>query len=198
MRPSFRDVYMRTALDLAKRSTCRRLQVGCVIVTPDFRQVLSVGYNGNAHGLPNDCDSPEPGRCGCLHAEENAIIKCEPDRPKVVLCTHLPCVMCAKRLVQLGGVVSVFYANDYRIRDSEEIFKSRSIPCHQHQFTDDRLGSMRPSGTGEAMAEALAVDRPRPTPAEVYKAAHPASRLPPAQLTPVGGSMLDMGIKKRT
>ncbi|TME22926.1 MAG: hypothetical protein E6I67_04345 [Chloroflexi bacterium] len=60
------EVYMRMAEELAKRSTCARLQVGTVITTPDLTQVLGIGYNGNARGLPNRCDSTTPGACGCF------------------------------------------------------------------------------------------------------------------------------------
>src|SRR2546427_6241497 len=60
------EVYMRMAEELAKRSTCARLQVGTVIATPDLTQVLGIGYNGNARGLPNRCDSTTPGACGCF------------------------------------------------------------------------------------------------------------------------------------
>lgn len=76
-RPSFPEVYMRLALTLAARSTCRRLCVGTVITSTDYRKVLAVGYNGNAAGLPNTCDREEPGNCGCLHSEENAVINCD-------------------------------------------------------------------------------------------------------------------------
>src|SRR5258705_12778746 len=51
------EVYMRMAEELAKRSTCARLQGGTVITTADLTQVLGIGYNGNARGLPNRCDS---------------------------------------------------------------------------------------------------------------------------------------------
>jgi deoxycytidylate deaminase len=62
------EVYMRMAEELAKRSTCARLQVGSVIATSDLTQVLGIGYNGNARGLPNRCDSDQPGNCGCFVA----------------------------------------------------------------------------------------------------------------------------------
>jgi dCMP deaminase len=100
------------------------MKVGCAIVSVDFRQVLAVGYNGNATGLPNKCDSIEPGACGCLHAEENAVINCGAPRlqEKIVFCTHLPCKMCGKRLINLGGVKRVIYGRDYRIKDSLQLF----------------------------------------------------------------------------
>lgn len=123
VRPSFENIYMRLASMMAERSTCRRMSVGCAIVTPDFRQVLAVGYNGSAAGGKNDCDrhgAEAVGNCGCIHAEQNAVINCSAKRSegKVVFCTHLPCVTCAKFLINLGGVQSIYYLNDYRIKDS--------------------------------------------------------------------------------
>ncbi len=128
-RPSFQKIYLRLAQELAARSTCKRLQVGTVITTTDFRKVLAVGYNGNATGLPNTCDRDEPGNCGCLHSEENAVINCDSPRSveKIVFVTHLPCVQCAKRLINLGNVRAVYYINDYRVRDSAVLFEKVGI-----------------------------------------------------------------------
>ncbi len=108
-RISFNEIYMRFAEIIALRSTCTRLQVGSVITSIDYRKVLSIGYNGNATGLKNGCDSDEPGKCGCLHSEENAIINCDSPREqkKIFFVTHVPCVMCAKRIINLGNVVEV-------------------------------------------------------------------------------------------
>ena len=132
-RPSFPEIYTRLAFELAKRSTCRRLQVGTVITSVDFRKVLAVGYNGNASGLANFCDREEPGNCGCLHSEENACINCDSPRAmsKLVFVTHLPCVMCAKRLINLGGVEAIHYSVDYRKRDSVEILEGVGIKIEQ-------------------------------------------------------------------
>jgi dCMP deaminase len=120
MRPTFEEVYMQFAISISQRSTCSRLQVGAVITTTDFRKVLAIGYNGNASGLPNRCDSDEPGKCGCLHAEENAVINCDSPRivNKIFFCTHLPCTMCAKRIINLGNVKRVIFKDSYRVQDS--------------------------------------------------------------------------------
>jgi len=128
-RPAFSTIYMNLAVGLSARSTCRRLAVGCAIVSPDWRYVYGVGYNGNAAGLANDCDSDEVGKCGCIHAETNAVVNCSTPRSfeKVVLVTHLPCVACAKLLINLGGVQKVYYLNDYRIRDSVAILEKVGI-----------------------------------------------------------------------
>ncbi len=128
-RPGFEEIYMRLAITLGERSTCSRLQVGTVITSTDFRKVLAVGYNGNAAGLPNRCDRDAPGDCGCLHSEENAVINCDSPRyvEKLVFVTHLPCVMCAKRLINLGNVRSVFYGREYRSRESIALFEEVGI-----------------------------------------------------------------------
>ena len=132
-RPSFEQVYMNFAEAISQRSSCTRLQVGTVITTPDFRKVLSIGYNGNAAGLKNGCDREEPGNCGCLHSEENAVINCDSPRyvQKVIFVTHLPCAMCAKRIINLGNVIRVVFRHDYRRRDSIQIFRMGNIPVYQ-------------------------------------------------------------------
>ena len=132
-RPSFEAIYLELAKTLAERSSCDRLQVGTVITSTDYRKVLAVGYNGNASGLKNGCDRTEAGNCGCLHSEENAVINCDSPRfiEKIVFVTHLPCVQCAKRLINLGSVKKVYYGQDYRIRDSIELLNSVGILVEQ-------------------------------------------------------------------
>lgn len=108
-RASFPVIYMSLARSLAGRSSCAVDPVGAVITSADFRKVLAIGYRGNASGLPNRCDhASDP--CGCLHAEENAVIHCDASRsePKIVISSKLPCRMCAKRLINLGGVQDLY------------------------------------------------------------------------------------------
>ena len=141
MRPSFEKIYMDLAFQLARRSTCARLKVGTVITSKDYRKVLAVGYNGNASGLANKCDRDEAGNCGCLHSEENAVINCDSLRAtqKVVFVTHLPCVMCAKRLINLGGVEKIFFANQYRSQDSLFVLSQVSIEVvHFSDYFDEK------------------------------------------------------------
>lgn len=138
-RPTFESIYMAMAQLVAKRSTCSRLQVGCVITSLDYRYVYGLGYNGNASGLHNACDSKAPGACGCLHSEENAIINCRTSRAeaKVVFCTHMPCKMCAKRLLNLGGVKGVFYAEEYRLTEGIDLLQSAGVETvHWTQVND--------------------------------------------------------------
>ena len=133
-RPSFEDVYMEFAELISKRSTCKRLSVGTVITTTDYRKVLAVGYNGNATGLENSCDRDEPGNCGCLHSEGNAVINCDAPREteKYVFVTHLPCSMCAKRLINLGNVRKIVYKNSYRNSEALDILEQVGIPVFQY------------------------------------------------------------------
>ncbi len=124
---------MRLAFSMSERSTCARMKVGCVITSNDYRQVFAVGYNGSAAGGPNDCDrhgEAAVGSCGCIHAEQNAVINCVAPRrePKIVFCTYLPCVTCAKFLINLGNVQRVYYETDYRIRDAVEWLSRAGIP----------------------------------------------------------------------
>ena len=132
-RPTFPQIYMRLAFALAERSTCKRLKVGTVITSTDFRKVLAVGYNGNATGLPNTCDRDEPGNCGCLHSEENAVINCDSPRetPKFACVTHMPCSACAKRLINLGNVQKVYFGHLYRSSDSVALFDTTHIVISQ-------------------------------------------------------------------
>lgn len=108
------EVYMRMAEELAKRSTCARLKVGTVITDAALENVVAIGYNGNAKGFPNRCDSAVPGSCGCLHSEMNALVKAPGGmKDKVVFVTDSPCVMCAKLMIN-SGVSHVFYRRPYR------------------------------------------------------------------------------------
>ena len=132
-RPAFEDIFLTLAHHLARRSTCRRLQVGTVITTTDFHKIVAIGYNGNARGLPNRCDRDEKGNCGCLHSEENAVIHCDTPREqkKYVFVTHLPCARCAKRLINLGSVQRVFYHLDYHDHSSLQILSQGGVEVVQ-------------------------------------------------------------------
>jgi deoxycytidylate deaminase len=88
------EVYMRMAEELAKRSTCARLQVGTVITDRTLEHVLGLGYNGNARGFPNECDTDTPGACGCIHSEQNRNPYRKPDGLEVL---------------QRGGVKTIHY-----------------------------------------------------------------------------------------
>ena len=131
------EVYMRMAEELAKRSTCSRNQVGSVITNADLTQVLGIGYNGNARGLPNRCDRIEPGRCGCIHSEANALIKAGAAIPdKVMFVTVSPCAMCAKLIVNTQ-VSRIFYRVAYRDSEGIDLIRRVGIEvCHYDQWSE--------------------------------------------------------------
>lgn len=121
-RPSKEDIFLQFAELLARRSTCQRLAVGAVVTDEAMLQVLGIGYNGNARGLSNSCDDPlAPGRCGCLHAEINALLKAPGALPnKVLFTSHAPCAGCAKAILN-AGVARVVYREAYRSRAGLEL-----------------------------------------------------------------------------
>lgn len=135
VRMSKEEMYMRMALILSARSTCRRIgsdgmqkKVGCVIANNDLSNVLSVGYNGNATGLPDECSNPDaPGNCGCLHAEENAISKCQArERDKILFSTDSPCERCAKFIIN-NGFEKVYFLREYRISTGLDLLRQVGI-----------------------------------------------------------------------
>jgi dCMP deaminase len=131
------EVYMRMAEELAKRSTCARLQVGSLITTGDLTQVLGIGYNGNARGLPNRCDSSEPGACGCLHSEQNCLIKAGAQTPgKVMFVSASPCVMCAKMIINTN-VTRVYYREAYRDPAGLDVLRQGGVEViHYNRWHD--------------------------------------------------------------
>lgn len=121
---------MDIADNLSKMSYDPKFQVGCVVTSEDFQEVFSVGINGNASGFPNERDSMECGDSGFIHAEENAAIKCSIGRkePKNVFVNYLPCEKCAKIVIMLGSVKSVFFRHFYGEESRTlEIFQSAGV-----------------------------------------------------------------------
>lgn len=127
-RPTLIDAMMGMAELVALRSTCARAQVGVVITDVSMRQVLSYGYNGNWAGGPNECDGTGVGACGCIHAEENALIKLSSDAHELRLFTTVsPCLMCAKRIINQGRITRVHYGQPYRDGSGLELLPKAGI-----------------------------------------------------------------------
>lgn len=121
MQPDLSDRYrlklgkmMAFAQSLASLSCCKRLQVGCIVVPPDFSNVLSIGYNGPPSGLPNDQCSSDAGSCGCVHAEANAIVKLGACSNAMLLCTDSPCMSCTGLIINSKKISHVVYLREYR------------------------------------------------------------------------------------
>lgn len=127
-RLSFDTIFMDFAKSLSHRATCLRAQVGCVVVTSDNHRILSMGYNGSYIGGPNTCDSDEPGNCGCIHAEDNCLIKMNFNETieKKMYTTTSPCTFCSKRIIN-AKINEVIYLNEYRKTDGLKILMSSGI-----------------------------------------------------------------------
>lgn len=134
-RPSLDEYFMKIASVVATRSTCLRHQVGSVIVRD--KRIISTGYNGAPTGLPHclEIGCPREGvesgtyheRCRAVHAEQNAIIQAAIHGVSTVgstlYCTHQPCVLCAKMIInaQIERVVyGISYPDDEALKFLEQ------------------------------------------------------------------------------
>ncbi len=112
-RPDSDEYFLKIASVVAERSTCRRHHVGAVAVRE--KHILATGYNGAPSRLPDclelGCLRDELGIpsgtrheiCRGIHAEQNVIIQAALHgvslEGSTIYCTHTPCVLCAKMLV---------------------------------------------------------------------------------------------------
>lgn len=125
---------------VAERSTCRRRQVGAVIICD--RRILTTGYNGApsglAHCLDIGCLREEKGiasgerheLCRGLHAEQNAIIQAALSGVSIkggtLYTTHFPCGLCAKMIIN-SGLKRVVYGCDYPDPLSQELLREAGL-----------------------------------------------------------------------
>ena len=127
-RPSWDEIWMEMAHSIARRSYDPKYKVGAIIVSSDNTTVLSLGYNGNFAGGPNQRDSLEQGKSGLIHAEVNALLKMDyhNHKRKVMYVTHSPCIMCAKAIIN-AGIGEVVYARKYDYESSFELLASAGV-----------------------------------------------------------------------
>jgi dCMP deaminase len=107
------EYFLKIAAVVAMRSTCRRHHIGAIAVKD--KRILATGYNGAPSGA-KDClelgclrdklkiDSGERHEiCRGIHAEQNVIIQAGLHGVSLIgstiYCTHTPCILCAKMLV---------------------------------------------------------------------------------------------------
>ena len=117
-RPTWDEYFIEITLDVSKRSTCNRAQVGAIIVKD--KRILTTGYNGAPRGLPHcleaGCEIVDGHCVRTLHAEQNAIIQAALHGVSLdggtIYTTHQPCVTCAKMIIN-AGLVRVIYAGHY-------------------------------------------------------------------------------------
>ena len=127
---------MEMAQVASKRSTCMRRSVGAVIVKD--KRLLATGYNGTPRGMAH-CEevgclrtklNVPSGKmhelCRGIHAEQNAVIQAAVHGVSVdggtLYCTHQPCVVCSKILIN-AGIRRIVYANPYPDELAENMMK---------------------------------------------------------------------------
>ncbi len=139
-RPDIDEYFLKIASVVAERSTCLRHHMGAIAVRD--KHILTTGYSGAPAGakdcLELGCLRDEQGIesgtrqeiCRAIHAEQNVIIQAGLHgvslEGSTVYCTHTPCVLCAKMLVnaKIARFVSFGKYNDDRFI---EIFKEAGI-----------------------------------------------------------------------
>ena len=132
-RPGWDEIWMDFAQSIARRSYDPRHQVGAVVVTEKNTQVLAVGYNGNYSGGPNEVESTTPGESGMIHAEINALLKCDYNNSskKTMYVTLSPCRMCAKAMVN-GGIREVVYDDEYRDTSGLDLLRAAGVEVRRY------------------------------------------------------------------
>jgi dCMP deaminase len=112
-RPGSDEYFLKIASVAAERATCHRHHIGAIAVRD--KHILTTGYNGAPSGLKDclelGCLRDEMGIpsgerheiCRGVHAEQNVIIQAALHgislEGSTMYCTHTPCVLCAKMLV---------------------------------------------------------------------------------------------------
>ena len=139
-RPDWDHYFMEIARVVSKRSTCLRRSVGAVIVKN--KQIVATGYNGTPSGLEHcavtGCLREQlkvpSGKmhelCRGIHAEQNAVVQAAFHGVSVnggtLYCTHQPCVVCTKILIN-AGIKRIVYANTYPDKLAEEMLKASKM-----------------------------------------------------------------------
>jgi dCMP deaminase len=122
------------------RSTCLRREVGALLVRDN--RILASGYNGAPKGLLHCAKTgclrerlkiPSGERheiCRGLHAEQNVIIQAAiygaPISGATVYCTHKPCSICTKMLIN-AEVERIVYLEDYNDPLADELISQTNI-----------------------------------------------------------------------
>jgi dCMP deaminase len=130
-RKSWDEYFLDIASQVATRSTCPRLHVGCVIVKD--KHIISTGYNGSIHGHEHcedvGCLIDDSGHCNrTVHAESNSCLHADRNKLKgaTAYITHEPCHNCAKILAQVG-IARVVYNKPYHNKWNKIFLKDLTV-----------------------------------------------------------------------
>lgn len=135
--------FMNLAETVATWSSCfqENRKIGAVIVKD--KRIITTGYNGAPSGITSCMERGECLRkklkiesgtrqeiCYAVHAEQNAIIQAARlgiaiDKA-TLYCTHQPCVICAKMIIN-SGIARVVYKNGYPDEFSLQMFSEAKV-----------------------------------------------------------------------
>ena len=139
--------FMELAETVAGWSSCfqENRQVGAVIAKN--KRILTTGYNGASAGIMSckergEClrrklNIPSGTRhevCYATHAEQNAIIQAAKMGISIdgatLYCTHQPCVICSKMIIN-SGIVRIVYRNGYPDDFSLQLLREAGVEIEQ-------------------------------------------------------------------
>lgn len=135
---------------IAQWSSCyqENRNIGAVIVKN--KRILTTGYNGAPAGIKSCKEKGECMRrnqcipsgtmqelCFAIHAEQNAIIQAAKlgvsIQDATLYCTHQPCVICSKMIVN-SGISKVIYEHPYPDDFSSQIFDEAGVELVQFVY----------------------------------------------------------------
>lgn len=141
--------FMDLTKTISKWSSCYKKDrnIGAIIVKN--KRILTTGYNGAPSGIQSCKEKGECLRqknnipsgtqhelCYAIHAEQNAIIQAAKLGVSIdgatLYCTHQPCVICSKMIVN-SGISRVVYEKPYPDNFSQEIFKEAGVKLIQYK-----------------------------------------------------------------
>ena len=144
------EYFMNITRLVAERSTCARRKVGAIAVKN--KRILATGYNGAPRNMRDCLDVgclreklgiPSGQRhelCRGLHAEQNVIIQAAVHgislEGATIYCTHQPCILCAKMIVN-AGIVRVVYHSGYPDDFALDIFKEAGVLVERYSESEE-------------------------------------------------------------
>lgn len=114
-RLDWNDYFITMAFLVSKRSSCERLNVGCILVKDN--RIISSGYNGHLPKTQHRSIVRNNHEQLTIHAEMNSIMDCAKrnvsTNESIAYITHFPCLTCFKGLVT-SGISKIYYSEDYK------------------------------------------------------------------------------------
>ncbi len=140
--------FMQMSYTIAGWSSCFRKgrSIGCVIVRD--KRIMTTGYNGAPAGIKTCREKGECLRdklgipsgtrmetCYAVHAEQNAIVQAAKLGVSIdgatLYCTHQPCSMCCKMIIN-SGIRRVVYREGYPDPFTLELFDEAGVKLERY------------------------------------------------------------------